>query len=208
MPQALDRVPHTLEPHRLLERADLAARIAEISVWWALIEENLNGLLISMLFKGELATSGLIREMFKGIINIDVRFHLLVTVGGMRLSKTLYEDLKKLLKQIRRRAGERNDYIHRQWAISSQYPDALIRLPTEAERKIGHKAPKFMVYKERDFLATIDRLQELNTLILDLSLRCMKSTRPAPKRSRARPPQSANRKVPRRPAARRKTPSK
>jgi hypothetical protein len=172
MPQALPFVSYHLDADRLLDRPKLAAHIALVSVHWTRLEENLADLLTSMLTQPEQVSYGLVREMFTGIISPDARRSMLEAVGRLRLPKPMYNELARLLDRVRARQIERNSFIHREWAISSEIPDGLVRIPTALETRVGKPAPKYMIYKEKNFLDTIARIKSLNDEILSFSNRC------------------------------------
>ncbi|WP_372785003.1 hypothetical protein [Phenylobacterium sp.] len=90
----------------------------------------------------------------------------------LRGGGALASEFDVLVRDIRRRAGERATIVHGRWGIHSAHPDDLLL-------RRGRDEP-LMRYTAQDFRNTAERIQALETKVRAFSKRCeVALTRPA-----------------------------
>jgi hypothetical protein len=181
MPQPLKHYGSVvLEPYDALQREPtLAAHIGTIAAMWTAVEMDLGKILVFLL-NAEAAAAA---EVYSTLVNIDPRLKVLKLLAKARLPPTLFAKLETLLDKTRRRVRERNTVVHGLWCYSEGHPGALIlHHPAERIASLGrhlttvfapsiqfpYEAPKFMEYREKDFLAIQNKIRSLDAELLNL----------------------------------------
>jgi hypothetical protein len=93
------------------------------------------------------------------------------------------EESANILNEIRDRSVEYADLVHRELGVPDSKINGLVRIPKSIEKKSGKKAPKYMIYKERDFMAVVERIDALSGRVLEFSQKCCGLRAPKRKRS-------------------------
>lgn len=165
-------------PDAVLQRPELAARIAVISGLWNEIEARIASFL-SALAGGD-AT---VISVFLAIKNDGAKRSTIDTISELKLSPDDHTRFQAILKLIGERYSDRNKVIHGAWGISKEYPDKLlwadIRETTLLHISVMNLSPgervaalikaqkKISVYGMADFLEIEKRLmaayEELRT---------------------------------------------
>jgi hypothetical protein len=159
----------------LAKRPLLAAHIGTIAALWTEVEINISQILGAMCG----VQSGVAVSIYVALASTGARIDALKSIAAMKLRKPTQEKLISLLKEFRRRSGERNNIVHGIWGISDVDANCLLHQPSDhhailiAAMLYGpwtHKGPKLgkyvptvrvQKYIEADFVAIEDRILKL-----------------------------------------------
>jgi hypothetical protein len=162
------------EPTSLLQRPQLAARIAMISAAWNDVEARIAAFLAAL--SGNEAQT--VISIFLALRIDSAKRSTIDTISVLKLSTTDHERFQEILKDLNKRYGERNTMVHGNWGVSEKYPNKLlwadIRDTTimsanmmklvgdqhakERRAMLIEVQKKFMVYGEADFIKISDRM--------------------------------------------------
>lgn len=207
MPQPLKKFPKDLKfsPDALTGRPLLAVRIARVSAAWTDVEIELSLLLASALDAN--ANAGM--AMYLSLIGTGAQESAFKAALKHALPLKMAQEVSNILTEIRTRAGERNRIVHCIWGITDDFKDGIIHCwPVDLVRdqvaahwlernecvKAGPSqefVTSLSVYKERDFVATEERIAQLKEKIKALGVRAdhyhQRRRAQAIKRANARP---------------------
>lgn len=161
MPQKLaDGYALKWEPKLLRKRPEHALGIALVASEWTALENQLIFAFTFCMFAmhGTSATSGrMAQAAWYSLDSLPARLKLLTNIARDRLSPDQCEAWKKLQKDIRSRADERNRVVHGHWLTCDKYPaDLILRTPHPDDIRI---------YTVRDFDQITDRIIETSNQI-------------------------------------------
>ncbi len=172
-------------------RQRLAALLGELVVAWASLEAALASNFTWLLNGQERHAFDLYHELRDG----NLRYMAFRTVALVRLPPEMIEEFDDLWRQVRRRAGERNDVAHGLWAATADLPDSLLLVDqkemnasTAAKLRLSHdttwdemleivasarevevvssyRGMRLQEYKDRDFKAVTARITELTNRV-------------------------------------------
>ncbi len=154
-------------PDGVLHRRELAEWIGNICANWTNIETILSQIYATLLGddlpKPPLVVAPIAHPVghmiFSSLNSLNAKLDLLESLIEYREGKETRISFNKTLRpKIAKASKQRNDVIHSQWALSNQYPDALIAI---------HPSKKAMLYKPKDFEEISTRILELQTPLWD-----------------------------------------
>lgn len=175
-------------PDALLERPELSAYIGAVATAWTAIEE-LWGMILAQMLDSD-AKAGI--ELYLALPGDAAQMAVVRKTADARLPEHLKLEFAKLLKEEKGRARERNTIVHGRWAIDPEEPNGLLlaerdwlprstadvlhhykRLAGNPFRFIPYKGAKaeFLIYRERDFKATLKRLGDFSYAQTSLGIR-------------------------------------
>lgn len=159
MPQPVNQAG--ARPHKLmLDRPDLAARIAAIAAQWTQVEISMAELLAAAFGSSELTEDGahmiarnwIALTAIREVSNIRGRMDIMdATLGAVldQNNSTLLPEWTALKDDLFKRGRERNDVVHGDWSISDQYPDDLI---------LEERKGRCLLYTAQDLDNILDRI--------------------------------------------------
>lgn len=106
----------------VLQRPELAARIAAILSHWNEIESRI-ALFMAALMGGEAKT---IVNVYLAIQSDGAKKATIDTVTELKLPLARLAEFREIQKDIGSRYAERNKAVHGSWGISPEYPDSLL----------------------------------------------------------------------------------
>jgi hypothetical protein len=162
------------EPVSLLQRPQLAARIAMISATWNDIEARIAAFLAAL--SGNEAQT--VISIFLALRIDSAKRSAIDTISVLKLSTADHDRFQQVLKELNKRYGERNTMVHGNWGISEKYPNKLLWadirdttiMNTNMMKLVGDQhakerramlvavQKKFVVYGEEDFIKISDRM--------------------------------------------------
>ena len=152
-------------PRIVLERPRLAALLGGAAAEWATLEGRvmalyayLMGLYLPRVEGFSPPTHPVARQVFDALAALRLRLDLLQRLADWVVKEpALSAELKDLVIPSITNAGKlRNTLVHGQWGVATEYPEALILLPT-----FGHR----LVYEESDFDEAIARIADASQTV-------------------------------------------
>ncbi len=116
----------THDNNTLLQRPELAIKIAHITSLWAQAEFGL-GMLFSKILETDAVTG---TAMYLSLISEAARDSAIQAAAKEKLSPDQLERFQRLLNELKGPRRQRNTVAHGCWAISSEAPQSLILLDT------------------------------------------------------------------------------
>lgn len=126
MPQPFKGV-WTHDNNTLLQRPELAIKIAHITALWAHTEYVL-GMLFSKILEADAVTG---TAMYLSLISENARDSALQAAAKEKLSPEQFARFQALMKELKGPRKQRNTVAHGCWAISPEAPGSLILLDTK-----------------------------------------------------------------------------
>ena len=178
MPQPVHyshKIDFNFTPASLLERPELAARIALISGLWNEIEARIIAFLAIM--ANEQAKMAI--SIFFAVKNDAAKRATIETISHQNLSPADFDRFQEVLSETGKRYNERNTMVHGLWGVSAKYPDKLLWAdiknttmlhvdmlkmaqpsfkPEEREKRLIQSQKEFVVYSKKDFDDIIARM--------------------------------------------------
>lgn len=158
MPQPISPTSSSVPLKVVLNRANLAAYIGAIAAEWTHVEDQLMHLLATAFGSSARGVNGefginlnwIAKAAIEETETIRVRLKIMdVTLGALVKGKSVEAEWGSLRNNLQKRSTERNRIVHGQWALSDEYPDALL---------LRAKDEQTLLYKERDFSEILDRI--------------------------------------------------
>lgn len=143
---------------QVLQRPSLAALLGAVAAEWASLESwvmHLYGFLMGVYLPRvpgfEPPIHPVALQVFDTLETQRLRLELLRKLANwvIKDADLLSELDEVVLDSLRKAAKLRNTLVHGQWGIATEYPNALILLPT-----FGHQ----LAYQESDFNEAIDKI--------------------------------------------------
>ncbi len=153
-------------PGKILERAELAAHIANVISDWRNVEETLE-LTYGKILRASISknrqshgvTDILSQQIFDSIYTLDTKLKLIDRALKVLDDTTHHETFVKLRPEIRKRGQERNNLVHNTWGVCEAYPEALI---------LNSFDDGLMIYTIKDFVDISTRTQLVARKLLAL----------------------------------------
>jgi hypothetical protein len=173
----------------LLDRREIALRVAMIIANWADIDHSLNAAYSVMLAGKEYAALAI----FENLIDRSARERAFLSVAKQKLPSSLVDEFGMHFDKSKKVAQSRNDVAHALWATLSTRPNSILMCPRnyrsqrvyreiEAMKNINMYnnidiGVEFIEYTIKDFAYIIDRTvlvsYEINELIVKLNRTCI-----------------------------------
>jgi len=161
MPQPIKSLSIKINPHSLIERPDIACRIAVITSLWTDVEDEL----AFQFGAATLMQPAVAAAILGRVANVTTRLDMIETAFELAFPTDVVSRFQDELKpQIRKRSSERARLVHCHWVLHPDYPEHLIHV-----RGLTDPQMQMTAYTLKDFIEIEVRLLELSVALKEFA---------------------------------------